>query len=455
LLQLATDTSTSSGRSRIDKALAALVLASCLVVPLLFTLAQRDAFALIKVTALQIIAVVGILLFAVRWFWRRDRPGISAPVTNIAVLVLVALNLAACVLSIHPLRSLTGEELQHQGFLSLLVYVCFFYLSHAALGDERRTVRLFSSIALGGTLVAVYALVQAARLDPIWPYPAFGRTFSTIGQPNGLAAYLVVVAPVTAALVPQMQTTTSRALVVLVAGLLGAAVLSTRSRGGYLGFVASGLILAWPLARSLRLRPRSLLAGLAVLTLVGLVLSPVRETMTVAWRRSASSTDLNEWSVRRHLDLWAVATSIAVAHPLFGTGQETFPEVFPQYAKATLGTARARAFTPFRVESPHNVYLAIAAGAGFPALAAYLAVIASLAVLVAKAFMTAASDNRRLALAAVLAAMAGHLVTDTFMTAEVTSTWLFWVLMGVGLRIGREKDPHRHTLDGGRPLSAN
>ncbi len=442
MFQPATDTSKSSGRSRIDKALAALVLASCLVVPLLFTLAQRDAFALIKVTALQIIAVVGILLLAVRWFWWRDRTGISAPVTNIAVFVLVALNLAACVLSIHPLRSLTGQELQHQGFLSLLVYVCFFYLSHTALGDERRTVRLFSSIALGGTLVAVYALVQGARLDPIWPYPAFGRTFSTIGQPNGLAAYLVVVAPVTAALLPRMQTTTARALVVLVAGLMGAAVLSTGSRGGYLGFVAASLTLAWPLARSLRPRPRSLLAALVLLILVGLVLSPVRDSLTVAWRRSISSTDLNEWSVRRHLDLWAVATSIAVAHPLFGTGQDTFPEVFPRYAKATLGTAGARAFNPFRVESPHNVYLAMAAGAGFPALGAYLVVIASVAVSVARAFRTVTSDGRRLALAAVLAAMVGHLVTDTFMTAEVTSTWLFWVLMGAGLGVAGQDRIH-------------
>ena len=286
LVQPATDTSNSLGRSRIEKALGALILASCLIVPLLFTLAQRDAFALIKVTVLQIVAVVGILLLGVRRFWWGDRTRVSAPVTNIAMFVLVALNLTACILSMHPLRSLTGEELQHQGFLSLLVYVSFFYISHIALVDERRTVGLFSSIALGGTLVAVYALIQAARLDPIWPYPAFGRTFSTIGQPNGLAAYLVVVAPVTAALLPRMQTTTARALVVLGAGLMGAAVLSTKSRGGYLGFVASSLTLAWPLARSLRLRPRSLLAALVLLTMVGLVLSPVRDTMTVAWRRS-------------------------------------------------------------------------------------------------------------------------------------------------------------------------
>ena len=35
----------------------------------------------------------------------------------------------------------------------------------------------------------------------------------------------------------------------------------------------------------------------------------------------------------------------------------------------------------------------------------------------------------------MLAAVAGHLVTDAFMTADVTGTWLFWVLMGAGLGV--------------------
>jgi hypothetical protein len=38
-------------------------------------------------------------------------------------------------------------------------------------------------------------------------------------------------------------------------------------------------------------------------------------------------------------------------------------------------------------------------------------------------------------LVAVLAALAGHLVTDSFMTAEVTGTWLFWLLLGATLGV--------------------
>ena len=78
-----------------------------------------------------------------------------------------------------------------------------------------------------------------------------------------------------------------------------------------------------------------------------------------------------------------------------------------------------------------------ASGAGFPALAAYVAVIAGFFYLVVRALKATRRKWRRIALVAVLAAVAGHLVTDTFMTAEVTSSWLFWILLGAGLGIAR------------------
>jgi len=41
------------------------------------------------------------------------------------------------------------------------------------------------------------------------------------------------------------------------------------------------------------------------------------------------------------------------------------------------------------------------------------------------------SPNERWLLAGLMAALAGHIVTDLFMTAEVTGSWIFWVLLGV------------------------
>ena len=35
----------------------------------------------------------------------------------------------------------------------------------------------------------------------------------------------------------------------------------------------------------------------------------------------------------------------------------------------------------------------------------------------------------------ILAALAGHLVTDAFMTADLVTSWLQWTLMGAGLAV--------------------
>ena len=438
MTRVATGTWKSLALSGSDRALAAIILASCLVVPLLFTIALQDTFALPKVTALQIIVVVSLLLLAVRLAAGGIRRTFLVGPLDIAVLAFVLLNIAAFAFSIDPRQSLNGEYLQYQGLLAILLYVGFFYLARTTLRDERRVRLLFASIAAGGAVVAAYALVQKAGLDPIWSYAPEGRVFSTIGQPNALAAYLVLAVPVSAALLPRTQSLV-RGVVLLTIGMMVAALAFTLSRGGYAGFVVAALIVAVPLIRSLRLRPRSLLYALipclaAAVVAVSLV-QPVRDTATQIWSRAVSSTDSEDSSVRMHLDMWVVGAHIAADNPVLGTGQETYPELFPRYRDRVLEPSRAAAFMPFRLESPHNVYIAIAAGSGFPALAAYIAVLAGFSLFVVRALRRARSGWRRIALVAILAAVAGHLVTDTFMTAEVTSSWLFWILMGAGLGI--------------------
>ena len=421
-----------------DRALAAIVLASCLFVPLLFTIALQDTFALPKVTALRIIVVVGLLLLGVRLAVSGVTKTAFVGPLDIAVLAFVLLNIAAFAFSIDPRQSLNGEYLQYQGLLIVLLYVGFFYLARTTLRDERRVALLFASIAAGGTVVAAYALVQKAGFDPIWSYLPNGRVFSSIGQPNALAAYLVLAIPVSASILPRTQSL-GRGIILVSVGMMVAALAFTLSRGGYAGFIVVASIVAVPMIRSLRLSPRSILYGLipclAAVVVVASLVQPVRATATQVWSRAVSSTDMDDSSVRMHLDMWVVGAHIALDNPVLGTGQETYPELFPRYRDAVLEPSRASAFKPFRPESPHNVYLAIAAGAGFPALAAYVAVVTGFFYLMVRALKTARSEWRRIALVALLAAVAGHLVTDTFMTAEVTSSWLFWVLMGAGLGI--------------------
>jgi len=139
--------------------------------------------------------------------------------------------------------------------------------------------------------------------------------------------------------------------------------------------------------------------------------------------------DPAESSATLHLELWRVGGQMALENPLVGVGPEMFPVVFPRYRDETLSPERAAVLARHRPESPHSVPVAIAAGTGMPALAAYLVLVLGVFAIGLRR-VRAASPPLRLLLAGLLAAALGHFVTDLFMTAEVSTSWIFWVILG-------------------------
>jgi O-antigen ligase len=223
------------------------------------------------------------------------------------------------------------------------------------------------------------------------------------------------------------------------AGTTGA-LLFTKSRGGYLGLLVALAVLATPLFRVRGSRRRMIVALAIAAAGVGslsALVPALRSFERDQWSRAASTFDVEgDPSGLMHLDTWNVGLHIALDHPLTGAGQEMYPELFPGYRDALLSSARARAFSPYRVESPHNVFLPTADGAGFPALALYLGAIAFVIVAVRRA-LEGRSNAEGALLVALVAVVAGHLVTDAFMTADVTSTWLFWLVLGAGAAVAQ------------------
>jgi O-antigen ligase len=415
---------------------AAWLIAGALLLPLAFTIALEDVFALPKTIVLRVLAIVtGVLLLVAL---ARRLPVARVDLADIALVVFLLIAAVSTVVSDRPELSFHGLQLQHQGFIAFAAYVIMFLGGRFALGDVIRVRLLSAAMLIAASVVSLYACLQWLGLDPIWDSLFKDRVFSTVGQANALGSTLAMALALSLALIPGERRWV-RGAVAGVDVLIAFGLLLSLSRGAYLGLAAAAAVAALTLApgisRASVLKRAPRLLGIAGAVLVGVLL------LTIAWRpasqfvgqvasRAASITNPSESSNLSHIDLWTVGARIAIEHPLFGMGLDTYVEAFPEYRDQVLRPDRAAIMARFRPESPHNVYLAIAGGAGVFALAAYLTVIVATFYSAIRASRRSLSVPERLAIAALAAGATVHLVTDSFMTGEPGSSATFWIVLG-------------------------
>lgn len=411
---------------------------SVVIVPLLFWPWTNDVFVGPKFDALRLLSAGGAIA-AGTWL-AVSRPTLRFRLPDLAALAFLLLNILAYTLSVDRSTSLLGEPLQQAGLVTVFALAGAYAVARVSVRTQRRLTALFVAAVTAGTIAAGYGIMQIAGADPVWSILPNGRVFSSIGQPNWLAAYLVLTIPLTIALT---ITAKNRALRLLGVGasLAQTVVLAaTLSRSGYVGLLTA-LIVGALLVLTGRLRPsmrvRAFLVGTVVVVVIGaaLLAGLSRTTSAVApsevASRAASSLDVGGFDSGRYLALWGVGLAIAGDHPLTGTGQDTYATIFPDYRDLVLDAPYAEHFARFRPEGPHNAYLSIAAGSGFPALAAYVILVGGTAVAILPHIR--AGGRASILLAGLVAALVGHIVTDWFITIDLAGSLLFWTLMGAGL----------------------
>jgi O-antigen ligase len=281
-----------------------------------------------------------------------------------------------------------------------------------------------------------------------------------MGQASNLAAILGMATMVSLALVAGRRRF-GLALVLLAALLTGSALVLTLTRGAYVGLAVGGVVAAVVLAagrsRTLtRVRvPRVAIPIAAVIAvIVGVVVfwQPASALADDVAERALSIPAVTESSNRSKLDMWEVGIRIAAEHPVIGIGPDSYVLLFGEYRDRVLTPERAAVMRRFAPESPHNVYIATAANTGIPSLIAYLAVIVFAVGLGVRAARREIPLAARLTLAGLIGAIAVHLVTDAFMTAEPAGSAIFWILLGAvagvaGRLVGDQNIPVLNRTD--------
>ena len=280
-----------------------------------------------------------------------------------------------------------------------------FVLSLIALGVALQSVLILGLRAIDQTLTI--ATVKM-RIDDS------GRVGGTIGSPNGAGSYLSLFLPLCLALAATPVRALVRLTAIAAAALGPIALVSTLSRGSWVALLVSGAFLivyaaVWNKTVLRRLVPILLIGACLALPLIG----------EIAARLARD----DEGSAESRLPLVALATDIAIDHPLLGVGPNNFVPIMHSYATVE--------FTGAWLRAVHNKYMLVWSETGTVGLLLFLL---SLAYTLRLAFPIAAARHPILsplgvALAGGLLGHMVHMLVDIFNGRP--STTFLWLVTGM------------------------
>lgn len=303
------------------------------------------------------------------------------------------------------------------GLLSTISYILLYYAFVSNFPKEK--IKKILLVVLGsGFLVSIYGILEHFGIDKdIWVQDVQNRVFSTLGQPNWLAAYLAVLIPISIGFViSNIQIKNQKYFIFamyFLSFIFYICLLFTKSRSGFIGLWISLIVfyLSWVLFTLLTQKlsqnsPHlSAIASICgninrligifafYLILVTFILGTPfpqinRFTLPELINTQSSSGQaieqpskplggsvidigITESGIIRRI-VWKGALDIFKNHPLFGTGVETFAFAYYKYRPVEHNMTSE---WDFLYNKAHNEYLNFAANTGAFGLGSYLFII--------------------------------------------------------------------------------
>lgn len=309
----------------------------------------------------------------------------------------------------------------------------------AALFRRELTGSVFALVSLQVIVHSVFATMQGITGRPIGAGWLGGntellhevlQTGATRLRPAGLFAHpivyatsLVITLPIVTAGVTAARSAALRLLCALALALGAVGLVLTLSRGAWISNLVAIAVLGTLAVRCRLVDARRIRAIVAVGMVVGILLAAIfgpriYERMT----RSESG------NVKVRFDLNAIALRMTGSHPFFGAGLNNFVETMAPYDPKGV-----KSYFP---APAHNLYLLEAAEAGIPALVLWIGLFASILLMGLHHLPRMHDPLLQWLVAAVIAGLAGLLVTQLADFSHRLEPLRSMVWLNVGLLFG-------------------
>lgn len=439
------------------------------LIPLVFTSNTSELFEFNKIWLTFALTIIIVAAWVSKMILQRKIFVMKTPL-DIPILLFTASQVISTIFSLDSHVSLWGYYSRFNGgLLSIISYIILYYAFVTNLSTQVVIKRLLLISLASGTIVALWGLPSHFGYDPTcllfrgnldvscWTdaFKPTIRIFSTLGQPNWLAAYMAILLPIAMAFALQK---TRLLLFTSLLLLFFLDLIYTNSQSGFLGAMAGlffflGILL---INKAQRQSVKLLLGLFAVFFLllffVGIPITalqqytfphlknqlfrpPQSQQIALQTKEPLSPNTVLETnnitgSGKIRNIVWSGALEIWKHNPLFGSGVETFAFAYYKYRPVEHNLTSE---WDYLYNKAHNEYLNFLATTGAFGLGTYLLLIGWFLIISVKRISNLSGEARsssagKLVIIALLSAYISILVTNFFGFSVVIINLYFFLI---------------------------
>lgn len=416
--------------SKLDNVAKVTVILALSVIPAVFVPlgGTTDHFYLPKVAAMIILALSFLAVLAINKIRFKDI--VQKDRINISLFIYFILLAASVYAAENKVFAIIGVPGRWEGLVTITLYMFLFITARLYLVPDEG---LFKIILVTAIIVSIYGILQTMNFDP-FPRDVLRenwskRAFSTMGNPNFLGSYIVLIIPTSIYFYIINKNITG----LTAYAILFYCLLSTGTRGAWLGTIAS--IMAFAAIHYMYFRySKGEFTRYIILLVITILLLALYNFNTegafidrfLSIKRDAdeflTNGDRADYSGANRGFIWKRVAELIKKRPLTGYGIENLGEAFKKYYTKDM----IELWNEVRyLDKAHNEYLHIAVTSGIPSLLVYLTFISQI---ILKGLFRL--KNCKTALL-ILSSVIGYMTAAFFNISVVSVAYVYWIFLGL------------------------
>lgn len=402
-----------------------IIIEACLIAILVFTPLAHGATRPIALIPAQLL----ILAMFCAWLVRmnaEDNFSFRHTPLNLPIILFLTLSVV----------SLFHAPYRHDALMTLCriaSYCALYFVFVNNMDSRRKLTRILAVLITMGALLSIIGIVLylGHRFYGYWlPGNSVSATYM---NRDHFAGYLEMVMPLSLGLLFTRISREKKALVLFLVLVMALAFVLAASRGAWLSFSVSCLVLLPLFSRKKLLK--SVVIGSIICGII-LYFALAQFDLGLVMKRVATIAEGGAGVDQGRILMWQGAVGLIKAHPFFGSGLGMFIHAFPQYRPAAINPS-------YLIDYAHNDYLHMAAELGLGGLLIILWVVgAALWSGFREFYLTQSTFKRGISAGASIGimSMALHSLVD-FNLHIPANAIVFIVLLGLSASTPQETHP--------------